>query len=225
VRAVSVVCVSLALHTSLQRTASPPRFTDLKETASMFRNRIHVFGGALLVTAFALTVRLGAAVTVPAYPDLPLQPQSSEEGASRLIEQVRAATAIFRDVNQAVGYAPFGGCVSGPESGAMGVHFVNSAFLEDGEIAVDKPEALIYEFKNGAARLVGVEYIVLAEKWDPAHLDPRVPPVLEGQLFQFNDSPNRFRLPAFYELHVWAWRENPNGAFVDWNPLVSCEKQ
>ena len=39
------------------------------------------------------------------------------------------------------------------------------------------------------------------------------------------DSPNRFGLPAHYELHVWAWRENPNGTFVDWNPLVSCEAQ
>jgi hypothetical protein len=29
--------------------------------------------------------------------------------------------------------------------------------------------------------------------------------------------------PAFYELHVWAWRDNPHGAFVDWNPAVSCE--
>jgi hypothetical protein len=41
----------------------------------------------------------------------------------------------------------------------------------------------------------------------------------------FVDSPNRFGLPAHYELHVWAWRENPNGAFVDWHPRVSCEGQ
>jgi len=24
---------------------------------------------------------------------------------------------------------------------------------------------------------------------------------------------------------VWAWRDNPNGAFVDWNSKVSCEGQ
>ena len=30
-------------------------------------------------------------------------------------------------------------------------------------------------------------------------------------------------LPALYELHVWAWRENPNGTYVDWNPRVSCD--
>ena len=34
---------------------------------------------------------------------------------------------------------------------------------------------------------------------------------------------NRFGLDPFYTLHVWAWKENPNGAFVNWNPDVSCE--
>jgi hypothetical protein len=70
--------------------------------------------------------------------------------------------------------------------------------------------------------LVGVEFIVIADVWHLNHA-PQDPPVLEGQLLQFVDSPNRFGLPAFYELHVWAWRDNPNGAFVDWNPRVSCE--
>jgi hypothetical protein len=43
-----------------------------------------------------------------------------------------------------------------------------------------------------------------------------------GQHFQFVGTPNRYRLPAFYELHVWAWRDNRFGTFVDWNPDVSC---
>jgi hypothetical protein len=30
-------------------------------------------------------------------------------------------------------------------------------------------------------------------------------------------------IPAFYELHVWAWKNNPSGMFTDWNPNVSCE--
>ncbi|MBV8831445.1 MAG: hypothetical protein JO108_19715 [Acidobacteriaceae bacterium] len=49
------------------------------------------------------------------------------------------------------------------------------------------------------------------------------PPMLEGQPFQFVDAPNQFAIPAFFELHVWAWRDNSNGAFVDWNTHVSCE--
>jgi len=32
-------------------------------------------------------------------------------------------------------------------------------------------------------------------------------------------------LDPFFELHVWAWRDNPQGAFVDWNNNVTCERQ
>jgi hypothetical protein len=41
---------------------------------------------------------------------------------------------------------------------------------------------------------------------------------------RLNDSPNRFGLPAFYSLHVWAWKDNnPSGTFVNWSPKVSCD--
>jgi hypothetical protein len=36
-------------------------------------------------------------------------------------------------------------------------------------------------------------------------------------------SPNRFGLPPFYELHVWARRPNQGGASADWNAHMSCE--
>ena len=36
-----------------------------------------------------------------------------------------------------------------------------------------------------------------------------------GQLLHLFESPNRFGLPAFYTLHVWAWKENPTGMFVE----------
>ena len=47
--------------------------------------------------------------------------------------------------------------------------------------------------------------------------------VEEGQLFSFTGAPNRYGLDPFYELHVWAWKANPRGAFADMNPQVSCE--
>jgi len=37
--------------------------------------------------------------------------------------------------------------------------------------------------------------------------------------------PNRFGLPAFYELHVWAWEQNPKGSYADWNTNVTCSHQ
>jgi len=138
-----------------------------------------------------------------------------------LVAKVRAATEIYIDVQKATDklYEPFLGCVTGPEEGAMGIHFVNLG-LVNGEIEINNPEALIYEPRDGEMRLVGVEYITPVEAWHQTH---PLPPVLEGQVFHFNDSPNRFGLPAFYELHVWAWRDNPRGSFVDWNTKVSCD--
>src|SRR5947209_6737359 len=130
---------------------------------------------------------------------------------AKLVETVRLNTSQFMDVNSAMGagYQPFLGCVSGPDHGAMGTHYVNGGLVGDGEIDATKPEALIYEMSNGRLRLVGVEFIVDAATWMSHHTSP---PVLEGQTFQFVNSPNRYGLPSFFELHVWAWRENPDGA-------------
>ena len=94
----------------------------------------------------------------------------------------------------------------------------------DETVDVSTPEALIYEFRDGIARLVGVEYIVFAEQWHKTHAE-NDPPVLEGQLMHRYESPNRFGLPSFYELHVWAWRDNPLGTFADWNTGVSCDSK
>ena len=143
---------------------------------------------------------------------------------AKLVEKVRSATQQFVDVNvaTAANYQPFLGCVTGPDQGAMGIHYVNGALVGDGEIDAAHPEALIYEPSGDGLRLVGVEYIVDAATWLSHHDSP---PVLEGQSFQYVGSPNRFGLPPFFELHVWAWRDNPNGAFVDWNTRVTCEGQ
>jgi len=143
---------------------------------------------------------------------------------AKLVQLVRDATKRFVDVNAATaaGYQPFLGCVSGPDHGAMGNHYVNGALVGDGLLDASKPEVLIYEPSNGGLQLVGVEFVVIAQTWLANHTTP---PVLEGQTFLFVDSPNRYGLPAHYELHVWAWRDNPNGAFVDWNNKVSCEEQ
>lgn len=142
---------------------------------------------------------------------------------AQLVQDVRAATKQFINVNNAgpAGYGPAFGCVSGPDHGAMGIHYVNGALVADGLIDVTHPEALIYEPVGNARRLVGVEYIVDAATW--LANNNGAPPQLDGQDFQFVPAPNRFALNDFFELHVWAWRDNPQGAFVDWNNQVSCE--
>jgi hypothetical protein len=153
---------------------------------------------------------------------LPANAQEHRHAGGVLVDVVSRAIQQFTNPGAAVaaGYAPFLGCVSGPQEGAMGIHYVNGALVGDGELDAQRPEALMYEPRNGRLQLVGVEFIVLAEQWDAAH---DAPPTLLGQVFHYNGSPNRYGIPAFYELHVWAARHNPNGAFADWNPRVSCE--
>jgi hypothetical protein len=148
-----------------------------------------------------------------------------DHSSATLVRIVRANTAQFINVNnlRGTGYAPLFGCVSGPDHGAMGIHYLNLGLVGDGMLDERYPEALIYEPVGHARRLVGVEYIVDAATWLAAH--DNAPPQLEGQDFQFVDAPNRFGIPSFFELHVWAWRDNPNGAFVDWNNNVTCEHQ
>ena len=182
------------------------------------KSRTFLFGTALLMSAIAVNGRVATSYEV----ETEQHGSHASSPSSTLVEQVREATEAFRDTIPDE-YRQFLGCVSGPEQGAMGVHFVNFA-LVDGKLEAKAPEALIYEVKDGRARLVGVEYIVPVDAWHPAEGEPPVP-VLEGQVFHFNESPNRFGLPAFYELHVWAWRDNPNGTFADWNSRVSCDAQ
>ena len=143
--------------------------------------------------------------------------------AATLLKAVRDATERFKDVTvaQAAGYSLQFGCVSGPDSGAMGMHFVNGALVNDGLLDVSRPEIVIYEpLPDGRLRLIGADYLVLADTWNSAHAGN--PPQLMGQLFHLFDSPNRFGLPAFYTLHVWAWKESPTGPFVNWHANVSC---
>jgi hypothetical protein len=138
----------------------------------------------------------------------------------KLVEIVRNATAQYVDnVNAATaaGYSPALGCVSGPDHGAMGIHYVNGS-LVNGPIDPTHPQALIYEPQpNGQLKLVGVEFIILA-----GALPPNSAPQVDGHLMVFVDGPNRYGLPPFFEMHVWAWRDNPQGPFVDWNNHVSC---
>jgi hypothetical protein len=165
---------------------------------------------------------------------LPAHAASTEQNISQsrtdsgpLIDKVRAATARFKDINVAIaeGFVQATPCVSGPDTGAMGVHFVLKSRIAAGTLKAEEPEALIYEPQSdGAYRLVGVEFIVLASVWEGKN-PPGSTPALDGDLLNYVSAPNRYGLPDFYEIHVWAWENNPKGSFADWNTHVSCDKQ
>ena len=144
--------------------------------------------------------------------------------ANDLVRIVRDATERFKDVAVAEreGYQLMFGCVSGPDWGAMGLHYVNPSLVGDDVLDPTRPEIVIYEpTPGGRLRLTGADFLVFADTWEKGH--PGSTPQLMGQLLHMFDAPNRFGLPAFYTLHVWAWKENPNGTFVNWHPKVSCD--
>ena len=175
----------------------------------------------LSICPLRAVAQVGPSSTLPPGHQHGVSSQNSQ--ASNLINTVRQATARFKDVSvaEAEGYALQFGCVSGPDSGAMGLHFVNGALVGRGELDATHPQIVIYEpTADGHLKLVGADFLLLADAWNATHSGP---PELMGQLFHLFESPNRFGLPPFYTLHVWAWKENPNGAFVNWHPKVSCQ--
>jgi hypothetical protein len=199
-------------------------FPTLAAKASQFVMQVRY----VLLTTGLLSISLLCALAQEnhSHTMAPQQEQTPEQKtkASALIRIVRESTERFKDVSvaEAEGYALQFGCVTGPDSGAMGLHYVNGSLVSRGEVDPTHPQIVIYEpTANGGLRLIGADFLVLADAWDAKKLGP---PELMGQLFHYFESPNRFGLPAFYTLHVWAWKDNPNGAFVNWHPNVSCEQ-
>lgn len=110
---------------------------------------------------------------------------SAQADGNALADHVRAANDRFKDVSVAVaeGYGPIP-CASGIQGGAMGIHYVNGAYLKDDVIDIKHPEAVMYEpTADGTMALIAVEYIAF-----------KGPASLEGQLFSFNSAPNRYGL-------------------------------
>jgi hypothetical protein len=197
-----------------EEKAMTTRITSLIHTSTISILRLALLSS--LVTAAPLFAADSAATDHSAH---------EQATPASLVKHVRAGTKPYTDVNAATaaGYGPFLGCVSGTDHGAMGVHYVNGTLLGNLTLDPSQPQALIYEPLNGKMRLVGVEFILDSASW--LANNNNTPPVLDGQVFTFVDAPNRFNIPAFFELHVWAWKDNPQGAFVDWNNQVTCEGQ
>jgi hypothetical protein len=178
------------------------------------RSTSHLLPALSIAIAIALTTSLGAQHLAGA---------SHGRPTGDFMKVVRDATERFKDVAaaEAEGYALMFGCVSGPDSGAMGLHYVNLSLVTDNVLDPARPEIVIYEPQpNGGLKLIGADYLVFAAGWHAAN---PATPQLGGQLMHLFESPNRFGLPDFYTLHVWAWKENPSGTFSNWHANVSCD--
>ena len=143
-------------------------------------------------------------------------------GNNSEIAGVRSATARFHrtEAAQAEGWDLREGldfCFDSPGVGGMGFHYINLQELQDVSEDPSRPEAFVYApGPNGQRDLVAVEYIVPADAWDAA--GNTAAPELLGQHFHLDP------VLGVYELHVWAFKDNPTGMFEDFNPKVSCRE-
>ena len=147
-------------------------------------------------------------------------------GLAAELAPVRRLTAPYHNSSKAeadgwiVQLSP---CVESPSSGGMGYHYGNPEYLQNGIIDALKPEVLVYEpTEDGELRLVAVEYIAPfgppeVEGEDPVEGDQ---PSLFGQDFDYSPHVGEF---GAWTLHVWLWRNNPEGMFAEYNPKVSCD--
>jgi len=127
--------------------------------------------------------------TTPAQPELTAEQKSQQ---TALIKIVRESTERFKDVAEAEreGYALQFGCVSGPDQGAMGLHFINMELVGKGVIDPTKPQIILYEpTADGRLKLTGADFLVDAQQWDNDKTHKPGPPELMGQLFHYFESP------------------------------------
>lgn len=138
------------------------------------------------------------------------------QNVNKQLAALRRATAPFHNIDKAIQAdydTPLTPCWYHSELGAMGYHYGNIDLVENGEVELLKPEALMYEpGPGGHYRLVGLEYIVPVAAWEGANN-----PTLLGQEFHHNEG------LGLYTLHIWLWKNNPAGLFANWNPKVTCE--
>jgi len=182
-----------------------------------------------------LAIALGAAACDSASPTAP-------GGVAAELAAVRDATRGFHDIGQAVaaGYGtPVGGHCDESPAGAMGVHSANQALMGTQEIDARRPEVLLYLATGGGKyALVGVEYVqpillrntatgavapwFAPEPWPSTFVQVTAKPSLFGETFQGPMPGHVPGMPWHYDLHVWAWYDNPTGLFAQWNPSLRC---
>lgn len=162
--------------------------------------------------AFSAVIVLGfASTTTAAYG----QTSVRSPVVAQALDSLRNATRRFQSLDSAAaaGYTrDVADCLVHEHHGAMGYHHGNRA-LNDAKVETGHPEILLYErLPDRTYRLNGVEYIVPYRAWSR----DSTPPIALGQTMKHEDN-----LQVWY-LHAWAWTDNTDGVFADFNPAVQC---
>ncbi|HEM47153.1 MAG TPA: hypothetical protein ENO23_08930 [Alphaproteobacteria bacterium] len=172
------------------------------------------------------------------------------EASGPSLDELRAATARYRDVEAAIadGYVrdPMNVCETADklglpaELGGMGVHYFRPDLLgvsgppsprvngTGTHVDFRRPGVLIYEPQaDGSLRLAAVENLAFRAAWEAeGHAEP---PSYQGVAFNLMaDDPatpidEAHMFEPHYDLHVWVHMENPNGTYAQFNPNLTCE--
>ena len=176
------------------------------------------------------SVLLAALVLVVALqPELRAQAMQGHPTLPASLEPVRAALDKYQDPVLAIhdGYFSTLGCIEYPSGGApgqmpyppggMGVHFLNVGLIGP-QLDPARPQVLIYEPEGDKLRLVAAEWFVPVEVMKER-------PQIFGEPLQGPMEGHHPLMPAalhHWDLHVWLWKENPEGVFTATNPRVKC---
>lgn len=164
------------------------------------------------------------------------------------LDDVRAAADRYRDVSVALkeGYVPdpMNLCDTAEmmgqpaELGVMGIHYFRPDLLgiTATEPRVDgtsthtdflQPAVLIYEpQEDGTLELIAVENLVFKKSWEEA--GHTAPPTFQNVAYNLmEDDPateldEAHMFEPHFDLHVWLFRDNPNGTFAQYNPAATC---
>lgn len=158
--------------------------------------------------------------------------QARQSGAEMTAEVAAAKRALdkYQDPIVAVhdGYFSTLGCMAYPKGGgegtmaykpgAMGVHFLNLGYVGQ-PLSPEKPQVLIYEPQGDRLQLVAAEWFV------PTQAAGATRPSIFGKELDGPMDGHKPIMPdglSHYDLHVWLWKENPNGMFHPTNSAVVC---
>jgi hypothetical protein len=168
------------------------------------------------------------------------------------LADVKAIAERYRDVNvaKAEGYTTDNKCTTAAmlgfpaEMGDMGLHYVRRDMLGlppkpappgSGRVKgtgthtdFRRPAMLVYEPQaDGSLELVAVENLVFASAWRAAGKTES--PTFRGEPYVLLADKAETKVDEshgwepHYELHLWLFRDNPNGMYSEFNPRVTCK--
>lgn len=133
-------------------------------------------------------------------------------------------TAKYEDERAAIadGYTRTDDCMANPRGpGAMGYHYTNHSLW--GSTDPTKPTALIYGAEKGPGggrKLYAVEWMVSDPDQNLATKAGR--PTMFGLPFDGPMPGHSPGMPIHFDLHMWAYKDNPAGPFHNWNTAIKC---